>query len=305
MNVNRTALPFLVFLAAAVPAYAQQDLTEEEAKREKRFQEEAAKNPDTTKAPGWHNSLVVGLNLTQVTLKDWAPGGENALSYSSSLIGKTEHIGERTVWSNYLKLAFGQTKLEDEQIRKTDDEIYFESLLIYHIWSKINPYASATLRTQFAPGYSYNDDGSRTEISTFFDPAYLTQSAGFAYQPSSIITSRLGIGVREVLTSQFNAYADDAATSEIEKTRIQGGLESVTQLDWTFEENMTLSSRLELFAPFEEMDRIIVRNDNIITAKVTKVIAVTFNLQLVNDVNVTPRTQWKESLALGVTYAIL
>jgi hypothetical protein len=111
--------------------------------------------------------------------------------------------------------------------------------------------------------------------------------------------------VREVLTSQFTQYADDPETAEIEKTRIQGGIESVSALGWEFAENMVLTSRLELFAPFEELDRIIVRSDNIIAMKVNKYVTANFNLVLINDVNVSARTQIKETLSIGLSYTIL
>mgnify|MGYP003345152933 CR=1 FL=1 len=38
---------------------------------------------------GWKHSLVAGLTLTQVAFTDWAAGGENALSYTMSVDGKS------------------------------------------------------------------------------------------------------------------------------------------------------------------------------------------------------------------------
>jgi hypothetical protein len=68
---------------------------------------------------------------------------------------------------------------------------------------------------------------------------------------------------------------------------------------------MLFTSRLELFAPFKTLDRIIVRSDNIIAAKVNDYIATSLSLQLLNDVNVSPRTQVKEMISLGITYTLL
>jgi putative salt-induced outer membrane protein YdiY len=143
------------------------------------------------------------------------------------------------------------------------------------------------------------------QISQFFDPAYLTQSAGVAYTPFANLTTRLGVGVREVLTSDYPRYADDPSTSEIEKTRVQGGLESVTDFKWPFAENMVFTARLEMFSPFNQMDRLIVRSDNNVAMKVNQYVTVNFNVQLINDANVTPRTQAKEALALGLSYTLL
>jgi hypothetical protein len=169
----------------------------------------------------------------------------------------------------------------------------------------INPYVAATFRSQFAKGYVYDDTGHGTATSKFFDPAYLTQSVGMAYKPVEEVTTRLGVALREILTSEFPLYADDPATLELETTKIEGGFESVTDVRWEFAENMLFTSRLELFAPFKTLDRIIVRSDNIIAAKVNDYIATSLSLQLLNDVNVSPRTQVKEMISLGITYTLL
>lgn len=279
---------------------------EKEADREKRFRDEAAKGMDTTKPAGWHLASIAGLNLSQVAFKDWAQGGENTLAYALWGTAGAVRYGESTRWSNTLKLNFGQARVGSEELKKTDDELYFESLLIYMLGTTINPYGSFTLRTQLAPGYAYYDTApTKVQISRFLDPAYLTQSAGVAYTPFANLTTRFGVGIREVLTSTYTQYADDPETVEIEKTRVQGGLESVTDFKWPFAENMVFISRLEMFAPFTQLDRVIVRSDNTVAMKVNQYVTVNFNVQLINDANVSPRTQYKEALAVGLSYTIL
>ncbi len=294
-------LVFLV-LVAITAGLAQ----EKEADREKRFQQEAGKGIDTTKPMGWVPTSVAGLNLSQVSFKNWAQGGENTLAYSAWGTASAIRYGERTRWSNSLKATFGQARVGTEELKKTDDELYFESLLIYMLGTTINPYGSATLRTQFAPGYAFYDTPpTKVEISRFFDPAYLTQSAGLAYTPFINLTTRLGVGVREVLTNHYPQYADDPSTPEIENTRVEGGMESVTDFKWPFAENMIFTTRLEMFAPFKQFDRVIVRSDNTIAMKVNQYVTVNFNVQLINDANITPRTQTKEALAVGLSYTLL
>jgi hypothetical protein len=181
--------------------------------------------------------MVTGINLTQVSYKDWVQGGQNALAYTLWLNGSSVQDMEKTNWSNSYKFAFGQTRLSDQGLRRTDDELFFESLLIYKLWTYINPYASATFRTQFAQGFEY-PQGNEVAVSKFFDPAYLTQSVGAAYKPIPEVVTRLGVGVREIVTSRHNRYSDDPATLDIEKVKVNGGMESVTNVEWSFAENM-------------------------------------------------------------------
>jgi len=291
----------LLFFCAAVAQAQKLDGGD----KEKEFQKEAAKGVDTTKVYGWNLGAGTGLNLSQVSYKDWSAGGQNSLAWGFWFKGSAEHRAENTRWLNGLKLAYGQTKNQGQEMRKTDDEIYFESMLIYLIGSTINPYASATFRTQFAPGYLYPDNLPRNQISAFFDPAYLTQSVGMAYTPSDMLTIRLGVGAREILTSSYNQFADDPATPEVEKTRVNGGLEGVVDFRWPFAENMVFLSRLESFANFNDFVRPYARWDNSIVMKVNTLIAVNFDVQLISDPFVSPKTQIKQALSVGISYTLL
>jgi hypothetical protein len=268
----------------------------------------ATAQQDTVKVPPgpWSHNVVFGLTLTQVAFKDWTQGGENALSYTVSLDGKTQRIGMDTDWINSYKFAFGQTRLGIQGLRKTDDKIDLESVLSYKVGTYVNPYAAATLKTQFALGFKYDPaTGARTAVSKFFDPAYLTQSVGFGYQPAPEIKTRFGAGLREVITSIYAHYADDPKTTIVEKTSVNGGFESVTNAEWKFAENMMLTAKLELFAAFNQLDEVILRSDNSLSAKVNKFVSVIVNVQFINDRRTTPRTQIKETIGLGLTYTLL
>jgi hypothetical protein len=220
--------------------------------------------------------------------------------------GKSTYEQEKTSWANSYKVGFGQTRLGDQGIRKTDDRLDLETMLTYKLAEKINPYAAATLKTQFAKGYKYDSKGASTIVSQFFDPAYLTQSVGAVYQPIPELKTRLGVGLREIVTSDFPGFADDPETkNEIEKIRVAGGLESVTEFAWKLDENVGFSSKLEMFSAFKKLDEVIVRSDNTLAAKVGKYITVLLNVQLLNEKAVSPKTQMKETLGLGLSYSFL
>jgi DUF3078 family protein len=268
-----------------------------------------AQQPDTTKASpppvyGWKHGLVAGLTLTQIAFTDWAQGGENALAYSTTADGKSVDDEEGTNWTTLYKFAFGQTRLGDQGLRKTDDIIDLSTVFTYKVDKYLNPYGAASMKTQFAKGYTYNADGTSTEVSNFFDPAFLLQSAGIGYEASKQFRTRLGVGLREVITSSFNQYADDPATPEIEKTSVDGGLESVTNAEWQLAENILFTTQLELFDPFKHLDVVVVRSTTTITGKVNKYVTAIFALQLINERRQSPRTQIKEGIAIGLSYTL-
>ena len=84
-----------------------------------------------------------------------------------------------------------------------------------------------------------------------------------------------------------------------------GGIESVTEVEWHLEQSLLFTSKLELFSPFKSMDVIVVRNDNTLAAKVNKYVSVLLNVQLINENRISPRTQVKETLAIGFSYTLL
>jgi len=264
----------------------------------------AAQDPaDTT---SWKHSVTTGVTLTQVSYTDWAQGGENAFAWTTTLDGKSTYEIEKIAVANNYKFAYGTTKLGTQGTRKTDDKIDLETMLTYKLGIHIDPYVAATLKTQFATGFKYATDGTAIGISDFWDPAFLTQSIGAAYQPVPEVKTRLGAGLREVLTSNYTQYSDDPSTLlEKETSKIDGGLESVTEVDAPIAENMVFKAKLELFAPFKTMDQVIVRSDNTIAAKINQYFSANLNVQFINERAITPRTQIKQTIALGFSYVLL
>jgi len=254
---------------------------------------------------GWKHSLVGAVALTQVAFKDWKQGGEDALAWTFTSEGKSVNDRTRTNWTTSYKFAFGQTKLGDQKVRKTDDKIDVETIFAHKLGVYVNPYVAATLKTQFAKGFQYDKEGRKTAVSKSFDPAYLTQSVGVGYQPIPQVNTRLGLAVREVVTSAFTSYADDPETDKTEKTKVDGGLESVTHVEWQLADNLLLRSKVEVFAPAKAVDEAVVRSDNTLAAKVNRYVTVNLNVELVNDKTSSPRTQIKEALILGLSYTFL
>ncbi len=255
-------------------------------------------------SPVWKHTLAGAVNLTQVALKDWAQGGEDALAWTLTLNGKSTYQNDKLDWDNTYQLAFGQSKLGDQDIRKTDDKIALGTTLTYKVGTYVNPYLGATLKTQFARGYDYS--GSvEAGISQFFDPAYITQSAGIGYQPINEVKTRLGLAVREIITRDFNSFSDDAETVKIEKSRLDGGIETVVEVEWPINETTLFSSKLEVFAPLMALDETAISFDNTASIKAGKYVTVNFNVQIVDDETASKKTQVKQVIALGLSYVFL
>lgn len=259
---------------------------------------------DSVKPYIWTPTAVAGLNLSQVALSNWTQGGDNALAVSFLGTAGLKYYTISWKFRNDLKLAYGRTKLGSEDYRTTDNELYLESVLSYNVGWVVDPYVSNIVRSALGPGYDYKQDPA-VAIAGFFDPGYLTQSIGFTYNKLENFTTRLGFAVQETFTKKFNQYADDPATPEIEKNKVETGLESVTTAEYNLQENLMYKSNLRLFTRFESMDVWDVRWDNSFVAKFNDYVNVNFSFLLVYQKDQSLKTQIKEALQLGLTYTLL
>jgi hypothetical protein len=266
-------------------------------------QEQAAPPPAKW---GWKHTVVSALTATQIAFKDWAQGGENALSWTVRLDGKSTKDDTLYTLGNSYKLVYGHAKIGQTKSRKTEDRIELESVLTYKLGSYVNPYVSASLKTQFSTGVTIDAAGNETPVSKFLDPGYLTQSAGVGYQPVKELKTRFGVALREIATSTYWTYANDPKTPPQDrvKIRVDGGFESVTDVELKLDDNMLIRSKLELFSPIRKPSDATLRMDNSLTVAVNKYMVVILNVMLINDERSSTRLQVKELLSLGVSYTL-
>jgi hypothetical protein len=255
---------------------------------------------------GWNNKVVAGLNLTQAAFDNWSQGGENTLAWQANLSGSFIRLAERSEWQNSVKLAYGMAKTGDQDARKSVDELRLETAYVLKPGLPVDFYGAVTGETQFAKGYDYGED-TREPISDFVDPGYFTESAGILKSYRGVLQSRLGAAAKQTVANHFAArYSDDPDTpDEVEKVRSEFGLESVTDLTLKVSENLAFDSRLEIFSNLKATNEIDVRWDNLLTAKVAEYVNVTLNVKTFYDRDISTRRQIKQSLALGLSYAIL
>ena len=266
----------------------------------------AQKEVDTTLKSGWNPSFIIGLNISQISFKDWSQGGSNSLSFSSFSKVDLILIEDTYRWANFLKLAFGRTKIESQGYRTTDNEFFFETILSKNLGWAIDPYFSASARTSLTKGFDYKVT-PELQTADFFDPGYLTQAIGFLYKKEEMFVTRLGVSFQETFANKFAAlYSDDEATKDkIEKFKLETGLESVTVFKYEFLPQTTYATYLRLFTRFNDLDVWDVRWDNIISAKVNDYLNVNLNVLILHEINQTRRTQIKQALNLGFVFKLI
>ena len=254
---------------------------------------------------GWTQQFVGSMNLTQAQFDNWSQGGENTLAWQLNLNSSSALDQEIYNWTTTGKFTYGQAKIGDLSARKSADELRIESVFLYKLGDFVNPYVSGLLQTQIAKGYLYDGD-DRITVSNLFDPGYITLSAGIGYEPAPYLKTRLGGATKTTITRNYAVgLTDDPATTKIEKIDTELGVLSVTELRKPLAENILLTSKLDLFSNLSSMKEVDVRWDTIISAKVSRFVDVSLNVELLYDSDISPKRQLKQLLALGLSYTFL
>lgn len=129
----------------------------------------------------WLQSNTASLDVSEVAFVNWNAGGTNSISALLNVFSTIRHNHNNLVWVASLRSKYGVNKQENQELRKTEDELELSSTLGYRKNSITNWYYSARLnfKTQFSKGFDYPN--REKEISKFMAPGYLFFGGGAEY----------------------------------------------------------------------------------------------------------------------------
>ena len=67
-----------------------------------------------------------GLNLSQVSLSNWASGGENAVGFDVLLNYSADYKKNKHLWQNRIEMAYGLNQTETSGTKKTNDKLFVD-----------------------------------------------------------------------------------------------------------------------------------------------------------------------------------
>lgn len=248
----------------------------------------------------WSADVIASVKYSRNHFSNWKDGGVNTntwlLQYDADLKGKWKVAN----WRNLVNLAWGQTYTEGVGTRKSLDKIFIESLVEFNPFEKLKPYAGVRYETQFAKGYEYTDS-TKTPVSSFMDPCYLTQFAGISYAFTEDFTQRLAFANRMTISKGYG-YADDGSTTKFESFKDEPGLESVTEFKHSFSTIMTFKTRLWAFVNFKGVDEIDGRWENALLISLTPYLEFSLGIDLAYDKDFSEDSQYRDIMNLGLTW---
>lgn len=244
------------------------------------------KDASDTTVKIWKTGGVVGLNVAQTSLSNWAPGGDEfSLSLNALASLYAFYKKGRSSWDNTLDFNLGYIKTTSLGSRKNDDRLDIVSKYGYAIASKWNVSGLFNFRSQLFNGYTYTTT-SRTFSSAFLSPAYVLLGVGVDYKPNenlsvfiSPATARLTIVKEDSLSAKglYGVPAGDHHHWEF------GAFLSVTYLK-ALNKIVSYKGKLDLFSNYEHNPQNVdLYMTNLFAAKLSKWLTANWSFDLVYD----------------------
>jgi hypothetical protein len=267
----------------------------------------------------WRKGGLFSLNFSQVSLTNWASGGQNSISGTAIVNYFANYKRGKNAWDNTIDLGYGLTRQGREaKVLKNDDKI--------DISSKYGRQASehwyytvlGNFRSQFTKGYSYPNDS--IAISKFFAPAYLTLALGMDYKPNDYFSLFVSpatvrfIFVNDEFLSNLGAFGVDSGKT----LRTEVGAYAKVSFKKDLSANVNLQTTVDFFSNYiENPQNVDVNWQLLLSMKVSKFLTASLSTQLLYDDNtklifykddgvtldhVGPGTQFKEVIGIGFAY---
>ena len=200
---------------------------------------------------GWDYSWTFGLNGSQAAYSNWSQGGINNIAASGNSNFNALYKQNRFSYIFQIVTRFGQTRINGQGVRKTDDRLAIRNRFLYDLaedHEEFKLFANINFRTQFAKGYDY-EAGPNDEdvlISDFMAPGYFVQNAGVAYVPEPNFSVEAGLGLQQTIVRN-EALSTQYGLAEGETFRNEAGFNFAAAYSMTLADNLSWGSSVETF----------------------------------------------------------
>ena len=261
---------------------------------------------DTT----WKRGGAMSINLNQVSLSNWAAGGENAVGFNLLFSYFANYKKEKHLWNNRLEMDYGLNKTKSDGVKKTNDKLYLSSIYGYEL--RKNLYLSGLLnfQTQFAKGFDYSTD-PRTYISRFMSPGYLLVGGGLTWTPKKWFTATFTPATWRGTFVSSNILSDEGQFGVTPGKHLfsEFGANLLLEAKYEFLKNMTIFSRLNLYSNYlKDPQNIDVNWEVQLNMAINQWFAAIISTNMIYDDNTKilqkdgskgARLQFKEALGIG------
>jgi len=277
-----------------------------------------------TPKEGWSKSGTITLLINQSAFLNWQAGGDNSFAGNLIINYDINYIKGDWLWDNKLLASYGLTNNDDDGIRKTDDQLDFNSILGKKLIKNWNASFFMNFKSQFTDGYDYNSDflGDNEDfpISGLLKPAYLSFGLGLLWKKSdnlyvniSPITAKITLITGEI----FSLNDDDPenifyeSSNLIETFGVDPGASSLFEFGLNIRSyyKLDLMKNINMENIFSVYSNYLDKPQNVdidytmnLVMKINDVFSTNLTFQIIYDDNAYKGFQIREVFGLGLNF---
>lgn len=258
---------------------------------------------------GWGHNWTVGLNGAQAAYSNWSQGGVNNLAVAGNSRLTSLYQKERFSYIFQFNVRYGQNRIADEGVRKTDDRLSIRNRFLYDLQedSDFKIFGNLHFRTQFGKGYDYGAGPNEEDvlISNFMAPGYFTQNAGLAYIPSENFSFEAGLGLQQTFVRDEN-LSETYGLNPGDTFRNEAGATLAAVFSKTIASNINWNSSIESFT---NLNKSVKSTDvyflNEITGRINDFMNASLRLDVVFDDDYSTELQVAQVLSVGISFILI
>jgi hypothetical protein len=265
----------------------------------------------------WKFGGLASINLSQVSLTNWAAGGQSSSSGVTLFNLNGNYKKDNLSWENTIDLGYGLLKENSDDVVKTNDKLDLISKFGVKKTEKLYISVLFNFKTQFAPGYK--DPNTTDIISKFLAPAYLTLSPGIDYKPNKYLSFLISpvTGKMTIVNDDSLSASGSFGVDPGEKVRYEIGSFAKLELKTDLMKNVRLNTKIDLFSNYlHNPQNIDVNWDLMINMKINDFLSANLITNLIYDDDIKidvdkngdgiieasrPRIQFKEMFGVGLS----
>lgn len=255
------------------------------------------------KPMGWEKKGLFSVLLNQANFNNWLAGGQNSISGNAGFKYDLNYKSETWTWDNKFTANYGLTKLQGQDLQKTDDRTEINSLLGKKATGEWYYSAFFNFKTQFDSGFDPADNTAK--ISHFFSPAYFQFGIGMLYKRDDNLKVNVAPATSKLIVvhRHFTDFGPAFGVEQGDNTRYEFGAALNAYYKFNIMENVSAENILNLYTNYlEDAKNVDIDYTLNIVMKVNKYMSTNLSFQTIYDDNAFRGFQTREVIGIGVNY---
>jgi hypothetical protein len=250
----------------------------------------------------WTKGGTFTFLLNQSTFENWVAGGVSSISGAVGINYDFNYAQDEWSWDNKIIAAFGITKIKDQDIRKSDDRLEWNSVL----GKKAKGYWYYSALLNFKTQFTDDLDSDTKGPTKFLSPGYLQLGPGMLWKKSETLKVNIAPATAKLIFVDKTLTLQDAAYFGVEEgksTRFEFGASIGAYYKFELLKNISMENILNLYSDYLEDPQNIDLDYTInIVMKVNKNISTSLAYQTIYDDNAFQGLQTRQVFGLGLNY---